>query len=990
MVDSDYYRNWTPQNPKSGLQPAATLQTVIDNKMMDSAEGKNYGDKENVLIYKLTTRTDATVVILHYIKDGREDINLTQELHRSTFRGVDYPDGSNYKYTENYSPKNLTGYTLITNNNIDKRNPSDDAVYAGYTPDIGAHGDYTGKTGQFIDDEVTTTIEKYEYTRKYPDRHYYTLAGYDRWGRPIYDELRVVIGNSGERYDVGLKYGDTDYVGTVYYRDWGGSYHSMSMDEFKSRDFVENVTYPTVTIESNINVFFYYAKEIYKVNLMELDGTTTKETLNVPYGDLVSDKLVGHDPTQAPAEGKTFVGWSVSPDTYEPFTSFMPARPITLYQIWDDTKVKVTTQGYDLNGDPISEGGEEGVYEAKYNSLFREFGVRDPKIAEPGYAFGGWEKEVEENGETKWKPIKLSERLVDDTLIKPVWIDIHAANVTYVLNGGDGTIEGTTPVDGEAGHYIDSSSYLLGSKAEIKSGAALTKTEGTGADAVNYRFVCWNTKEDGSGEDYYAGDSIALSSHGITLYARYVAKREVTLKYDLNADDDENAKFYDYNATKKKYEETTDTAKEYLLIDSGDSKTAAGKINNLYTAGTEINDAKVANNESLVKFLPVRPGYVFKGWSRKSEGPVDVKDGATIRVNTLENKSTTKTDTLYAIWEKDRLPIEVYTYEDEAIDDAVLKNKDSDGKTLAGYWRTTAMTAALPPDTVESAYHVQVGGDNAYKLDDFAYEKAIVIEKAGDNEAEKEIDKLQYVLKSDGSGYEWQYRLKAGNGSSGDASAFKPVSEEYPVKVYFHKNNTADLTITKTVEGKYANMGQEFTFTIRVEGAQSATYDYHDYTKSSTSGATPSDGTGATPSDGTGTTPSDGTSATTSGTTGTIADGGAFTLGHGGSITIKVPKNKKITITETPLVDGYTPSFTGGQHVTIQKDADDQVENGVVVKVNGQGGTLAVTNTFNDKSVVPSGIEGSNSILIPVFAGLVLALGLVMSISRRRRLGIRK
>ena len=78
---------------------------------------------------------------------------------------------------------------------------------------------------------------------------------------------------------------------------------------------------------------------------------------------------------------------------------------------------------------------------------------------------------------------------------------------------------------------------------------------------------------------------IELTKKSIVLHARYVEVRKTALVYDLNTTDT-NAKFQDYDGT------TSNANKVYTLTDSGDASEFAGRINSIYTVGTEINDTK--------------------------------------------------------------------------------------------------------------------------------------------------------------------------------------------------------------------------------------------------------------------------------------------------------------------------------------------------------------------------------------------------------------
>ena len=89
----------------------------------------------------------------------------------------------------------------------------------------------------------------------------------------------------------------------------------------------------------------------------------------------------------------------------------------------------------------------------------------------------------------------------------------HQGKLTYDANGGEGTIESTT---GAAGESVPVAANVF------------TRN--------NYTFTGWNTKADGSGTAYKAGDSFTLTNENTVLYAQWSknAPAQVNVSYDAN------------------------------------------------------------------------------------------------------------------------------------------------------------------------------------------------------------------------------------------------------------------------------------------------------------------------------------------------------------------------------------------------------------------------------------------------------------------------
>jgi uncharacterized repeat protein (TIGR02543 family) len=197
-----------------------------------------------------------------------------------------------------------------------------------------------------------------------------------------------------------------------------------------------------------------------------------------------------------------------------------------------------------------------------------------------------------------------------------------AYTVTYDGNGGTG---GSAPSDGKV-YYEGQTVTVLGNTG------GLVKT--------GYSFDGWNTAIDGSGSSYAGGDTFAMGSSNITLYAQWTALPTYSVTYNGNGHTGGNVPI------------------DVTVYYAGNIVTVLGNTNGL-----------------------VKTGYTFAGWNTEAGGGgTGYKAG-----NTL---SITSNVTLYAQW-----TINTYT---------VTYNKNS-GDTEASPanrtvdYNTTVGTLPVPP-----------------------------------------------------------------------------------------------------------------------------------------------------------------------------------------------------------------------------------------------------------------------------------------------------
>ena len=338
---------------------------------------------------------------------------------------------------------------------------------------------------------------------------------------------------------------------------------------------------------------FYYTRN--KYNIVYHNGNQEDSKIECSFGADITNSG-SYQPKTRPAgveSDYTFAGWYQDPEGTTPYTfagKTMPANDIIVYAKWAAPTYTVT---FDLNG---------VTSEDKYSDQTVEKGKLATEPADPtrdGYTFAGWTKDG--------SPFSFQTQITEDTTLTAQWISNEKYPLTYVSNNG----KDVRQADGE--------SYAVGAEAKV-----INVPEGTGWEAPDgmEKFLCWNTNEDGSGTDYYPGDSFRMpenvTEEGTFLYAKWVPKRETTLNYDLN---------YEVAGGERLYGQTTITIP-----------------NKPYSIGS--------NSDDPAKNDPSREGYKFLGWSTQkipAENDKLLKKGEQIQVDTIQENTD---NVLYAQWQK--------------------------------------------------------------------------------------------------------------------------------------------------------------------------------------------------------------------------------------------------------------------------------------------------------------------------------------------------
>ena len=203
-------------------------------------------------------------------------------------------------------------------------------------------------------------------------------------------------------------------------------------------------------------------------------------------------------------------------------------------------------------------------------------------LVRTGYTFAGWNTAADGSG-TSYSPTDTFAIGTSNVTLYAQWT---AVNYTVTYNGNTNT-GGSVPTDGNTYHITDTVTVLGNTGTLVKTG---------------YTFAGWNTAANGSGTSYSAGNTFAMGSNNVTLYAQW-------------------------------------TENTYSVTYNGNSNTG-GAVPTDATAYHNGDTATVLGNTGSL----VRAGYTFAGWNTAANGSgTSYTGGDTFAIGTSNV-------TLYAQW----------------------------------------------------------------------------------------------------------------------------------------------------------------------------------------------------------------------------------------------------------------------------------------------------------------------------------------------------
>ena len=268
--------------------------------------------------------------------------------------------------------------------------------------------------------------------------------------------------------------------------------------------YTQGATFPMGT--SNVILYAQWtANPTYRVTYDAngaTGGTPPVDTINYEQGNIVT--VLGNTGNLV-RTNFTFAGWNTAADgsgtNYAQGQTFtMGTANVTLYARWTANPTYTVT--YDGNG---STGGSVPVDSSGYEqgqtvTVLGNTG----NLVRTNFTFAGWNTAADGSG-TNYAQGQTFTMGSANVILYARW----TANTTYTVTyNGNGSTGGSVPTDA----------------ANYGEGATVTVLGNTGNLVFNnYIFVCWNTQADGNGTDYVQGQTFAMGTANVTLYAKWRA-----------------------------------------------------------------------------------------------------------------------------------------------------------------------------------------------------------------------------------------------------------------------------------------------------------------------------------------------------------------------------------------------------------------------------------------------------------------------------------
>jgi uncharacterized repeat protein (TIGR02543 family) len=379
-------------------------------------------------------------------------------------------------------------------------------------------------------------------------------------------------------------------------------------------------------------------------------GLTVKYEPNGGIGSTITDSVtantyytIRNNSFQPPNSSLQFDSWNTMANgtgvRYTAAQVVYLTTSLTLYAQWTPILSPITVSYY-------PNGGTGNVITDTVTAN-TNYTIRANPFQRTGYNFVNWNTRADGLGVT-YNAGQIV-RLTASLTLYAQWTTIAKLNVTYYPNGGTGNTI-TDSVTANTYYTIRANPYLR----------------------TGYTFVNWNTRADGLGVTYNAGQSVYLTA-SLTLYAQWTTIAKLTVTYTPNGGTGSNiidtvtANTY-YTIRANPYSRTGYTFVNWntradglgVTYNAGQSVyltasltlyaqwTTVAKLTVTYIpnggTGSSIVDTVTANTYYIIRTNPYsRTGYSFVNWNTRA-------DGLGVTYNVGQSVYLTASLTLYAQW----------------------------------------------------------------------------------------------------------------------------------------------------------------------------------------------------------------------------------------------------------------------------------------------------------------------------------------------------
>lgn len=356
------------------------------------------------------------------------------------------------------------------------------------------------------------------------ERLYYTVTVNNGDGYTV-RVLEPLNGNEVEyggsfRFTVTVARGYSEHVPDVTYNEGASVATLTDPDPVENPDGSVTYTYTIANIKENkvVNISVK-SDNVYTVNFWVLGEVWQQQ--RVAYRELVTRPQNPDANSLAAMEGWIFLGWYTDDGTF--LNEYDFATPVTkdldLYAKLEPIVPKIYMPE-DQDGWDAEPDYELNPHEVAYGSDFtftvtvaEGFDSSGMVVATNGYALAPVDGAENPFGPSVYTFVIYN--VTEDQIVTVVGVVRRTITITYNDNGGEGgPVEQVVPY------------YVLG---RTDNGTIIDKIP----VRIGYDFVCWNTMQDGSGNDYKAGDE-ADFKEDVVLYAIWQEKATViTLEADV-------------------------------------------------------------------------------------------------------------------------------------------------------------------------------------------------------------------------------------------------------------------------------------------------------------------------------------------------------------------------------------------------------------------------------------------------------------------------